>query len=537
MGDFLEVDVNGEESFFLSKRVICSYSGRLSKLFGKAAKESRNLKVIFHDFPGGSEGFELMARFCYRNGTFEINPSNVSLLHCVAHFMEMDKSVGKTHNLLEQTEKSLDEIKYWTMSELLVALKQCQDLLPNASSSGIIKRLFDSLVGRLALTSEASPCPSTSSPDSSVVRFSCDSRSTESLKNSISQATWWFEDLVVLNPNLIEMVVKLMVSQKFDHATISRFLFFYQKSKCVCATTSHEKQKIIEIAINMLYLLDQSSISFKSLFGLLRIALNLNIGKSCRNRLENMMGLRMDQATLDNLLVPSPHGTNYLYDVNLILRFLKSFLLGGIHQAPLTRLQKVASLIDMYIAEVAPDPCLKPSKFVALIVALPDSARDSYDEIYRAMDMYLQVHGVLSAEEKMKVCCTLNYDKLSSEVCMHLAQNTKFPSKCAIQALTAQQSKLKSLLHETNQPDSPSDFKESDCKVKDEDSEQIVLYAGKLNVLSENEKLRAHLQGMQWRVMELEKVCKKMQTQMTKIMKSRSPSSARSLPRLFMPFF
>ncbi|KAK6919435.1 BTB/POZ domain [Dillenia turbinata] len=532
MGDILEVDVNGEESFFLNKRIICSYSGRLSKLFSKGAKESRNLKVIFHDFPGGSESFELMARFCYSNGTVEINFSNISLLHCAAHFMEMDNSVGKTHNLLEQTEKSLDEVRYWTMSELLVVLNRCQDLLPNAGSSGILERLLDSLVGRLALTSEPSPCPSTSSSDTSVVRFSSDSRSTESLKNSISRATWWFEDLSVLNPDLIEMVVNLMVSQKFDHATVSRFLFFYQKSKFVCAPTSHKKRKIIEIVINMLYLLDQSSISFKSLFGLLRVALNLNIGKSCRNRLENMIGSRMDQATLDNLLVPSPPGSNYLYDVNLILRFLKSFLSGGIHQVPLTRLQKVASLIDVYIAEVAPDPCLKPSKFVALIVALPDSARDSHDEIYHAMDMYLQVHGVLSAEEKIKVCCSLNYDKLSSEVCIHLAQNTKFPSKSVIQALLSQKSKLKSILHDTNQPKSPSNFKESDCKMKDDDSEQILLYAGKLNVISENERLRAHLQGMQWRVMELEKVCEKMQTQMTKIMKSRSPTSTRSLPRL-----
>ena len=54
-------------------------------------------------------------------------------------------------------------------------------------------------------------------------------------------------------------------------------------------------------------------------------------------------------------------------------------------------LNKVATLMDLYIAEVAPDPYLKPSKFLALIVALPESARDSYDEVYRAIDMYLEV--------------------------------------------------------------------------------------------------------------------------------------------------
>ena len=104
-----------------------------------------------------------------------------------------------------------------------------------------------------------------------------------------------------------------------------------------------------------------------------------------------MIGSQLDQATLDNLLVPSPYGINYLYDVNLVLRFLKAFLNGRSSQLSAIRLRKVASLMDLYTAEVAPDPCLKPSKFQAIAMALPDSARDSCDELYRAMDMYLEV--------------------------------------------------------------------------------------------------------------------------------------------------
>jgi len=64
--------------------------------------------------------------------------------------------------------------------------------------------------------------------------------------------------------------------------------------------------------------------------------------------------------------------------------------------------------------------------------------------------------------------------------------------------------------------------------------QQIVLYAGKLDLSIENEKLKEHLQGMQWRVLELEKVCRKIQNQMAKMLKSRisSHNNARSLPRL-----
>ncbi|KAH7843428.1 hypothetical protein Vadar_016521 [Vaccinium darrowii] len=459
----LEVDVNGEEVFILDKKTICSYSGRLSKLFHKSTTDTQSLKVVFHDFPGGAESFELVTRFCYNSGKFQINPLNLTLIHCAAHFMEMNKTASGALNLLEQTEKSLEEIRY-----------------------------LDSLVGRLSLASERSPCPSTSSPDS------FDTRSYESLKSNSFRATWWFEDLVALNHYLIEMVTQSMVSWKFDHATISRFLFYYLKSRFMSAT-SDEKHEIVETVVNMLYLLDWSTISCKSLFGILRVALSLNISKLCRDKLQSLIGSQMDQATLDNLLVPPPVGVSYLYDVNLVLSFAKSFAGQGLCRVPLVRLKKVASLMDLYIAEVAPDPCLKPSKFLHLVTALPDHARDTYDAIYRAMDMYLQVHTALSEEEKVNVCCGLNYEKLSSEVYKHLSQNKKFPSNSAVQVLISQQCKLKSIRGGT---DGPKPFIDSLCKFvdidserkKDGDSEQIVLYAGKLDLPAENEKLRENLQ-------------------------------------------
>ncbi|KAL5571262.1 hypothetical protein UlMin_020859 [Ulmus minor] len=535
----LEVDVNGEETFMVDKKIIASYSGRLSKLLGKSHGSTRTLKVVFHDFPGGVECFELMTRFCYNRGRIEIAPSNISLLRCAAEFMEMKSSDFGTRNLLEQTEKSFEEMRYWTWPELLMVLKCCQRLLPASDSLGILERSLDSLVGRLALASEASPCPSTSSPDSSVVRFSCDSKSTESLKTMFSRATWWFEDLLVLNPVLIEMLVKSMVSRKFDHAILSRFLFYYHKSKFYTAS-SNEKCKILETIVDMLYTLDQSSVSCKSLFEIHRVTLNLKINKSSRNKLESMIGWQLDQATLDNLLVPSPYGMNCLYDVNLVLRFLKAFSRGKSIRASPIRLNKVASLLDLYISEVAPDPRLKPSKFLALVTALPDSARDSYDEIYHAVDMYLEVHSGLSEEERMKICCALNHEKLSAKACIHLSENAKFPSKSAVRALVSQHFKLKSLIHATNGSNSgtnsPCRASEvgEEAKQGEEAAEQVVLYAGKLDLSADNKNLKVHLQGMQWRVMELEKVCRKMQIQMAKIIKSRTPSSSypRSLPKL-----
>ncbi|KAI3457254.1 hypothetical protein Pfo_013917 [Paulownia fortunei] len=532
----LEVDVNGEEVFMVNKRVISSYSGRINKLVSKSKGVTQRLKVIFNDFPGGAANFELIIRFCYNKGTVNINPYNISNLSCAAYFMEMNKLVCGTENLCEQTEKSVEEIRYWTWSELLMALKQYQYLLPGASSLGLLDKCLDSLIGRVASSCETSPCPSISSSDSSGFRLSCDTRSTESLKNSSFRATWWFEDLVALDTNLIQMLVRLMVSRSFDNNIISRFLFYYQKSRFAFASVD-EKIKIVDTVVEMLNSLDVRSVSYKSLFGMVRVALNMNLSQCCRDKLESMIGSQLDQATLDNLLVPSPVRTSYLYDVNLVLRFLKSFLGKGVCCVPLSRLKKVASLMDLYLTEVAPDPYLRPSKFLALIRAVPDSARDSCDGVYHAVNLYLEVHSGLSEEQKMKVCFGLNYEKLSSEAFNHLARNAKFPSQSAVQALISQQHKLKSLLQDTNQATfthSPNSFETTHEGSIDEGSKQIVLYAKRLNLSEENEQLKAHLQGMQWRVLELEKACRKMQIHMTKMMKSRmsNHTNAKSVPKL-----
>lgn len=347
--------------------------------------------MIFDDFPGGAASFELIARFCYSRGEVIITPLNVCNLACAAQFMEMDRFVSETDNVCEKTEKSLQEIRYWTWSELMAALKQCQDILPRASSLALIDKLMDSLIGRVASSFEASPSPSVSSSDSSGFRLSSDTRSNESLKSSTFRATWWFEDLAMFNADLIQMLINLMVTKNLDNGIISRFLFYYQKSRSASSASADEKIKIIETVIDLLDSLDVRSVSYKSLFGILRVGLKTNMSQSSRAKLENMIGSQLDEASLDNVLVPSPAGTSCLYDVDLVLRFLKFYLGKGACCVPLSRMKKVASLMDLFLAEVAPDPHLKPSKFLALVTALPDSARVSSDGVYYAVNLYLEV--------------------------------------------------------------------------------------------------------------------------------------------------
>lgn len=136
----------------------------------------------------------------------------------------------------------------------------------------------------------------------------------------------------------------------------------------------------------------------------------------------------------------------------------------------------------------------------------------------------------MSEEEKVKMCCALNYEKLSAEACTNLSKNIRFPSTSSIQALISEQLKLKSLLQTANSSTSITSLP----RKLDETRDQAVVYAKKLDFPDENEKVKAHIQGIQWRVMELERACKKMQTQMTKVMKSKvtNHSQLKSLPWL-----
>lgn len=308
-------------------------------------------------------------------------------LNHAAEIMEKTDSASLFLDLV-RTEKSLEVIKYLTWAELLIALKQCQELPPLTNSSIVLKKSMDLLSQKIVLADGVSS--SACSDDSSRFRLSCDSKSTESLKTNFASTTWWFEDLLFLSSESVEMFVQSMISHEFDQVLLSKFLIHFQKSKFLTATAD-DKRKVIESVINMLDTLKEDVLSLKVLFDILRISLGLNINKGSRNRLEAMIGSKLGHATLDNLLVPSPCGANYLYDVNLVLRLFKAFLSGESNQASPSQLGKAASLMDSYMAEVAPDPCLKSSKFLALAIAVPDSARTSYDEMYYAIDLYFEV--------------------------------------------------------------------------------------------------------------------------------------------------
>ncbi|RLN33289.1 BTB/POZ domain-containing protein [Panicum miliaceum] len=547
----LEVDVNGEELFVVDKDILARFCGRIRRLVvAGAASAKRPTRVALHGFPGGAEAFELVARFCYADGGCggAVTAANACVLRCAAEFLDMAAAAPEAAStaapsLVRMTEKALEEMPHWPWHTVVDAVKQCQRLLPLADTTGAFDAAVAALVSHMAVPPPAGDAtPTSSSPESSAFRFSCDTKSSSlSLRGSCISRTWWFEDLVSLRPGTVERVAAALVARGTDHRIVARFLFYYLKCH-IAGASAEDKKAMLEASVTVMSGLDRSAVSCKGLFGILRIAAPLKLTDACQQRLVAMIGRKLDHATLDNLLVPAPAGTGSLYDVSLVLRFVVAFLRGGAPDET-ARLKKVGRLIDLYLAEVAPDPSLRPAKFLELATALPAPARDCHDSLYRAIDVYFQVHGRLTEEEKMKICRGLSYEKLSPECCKHLARNGGFPTRAAVQALASQHTVLKSLvlrdpaeLKPVAPSPPPSTAKRRETCYDDggaENDGQVILYAGRLDLTLENQNLRSLLDGMHWRVMELEKVCSRMKTQMTKMKARRAGSrTARSLPRM-----
>ncbi|KAJ1694522.1 hypothetical protein LUZ63_011220 [Rhynchospora breviuscula] len=548
----LKVNINGEHTFYLNQRIMCKYSGRLKKLVKQEKRKAqpRNQGLQILGFPGCEEGFELVSRFCYNNGKIPIVPSTISLLHCCAIYLEMTEEVSPC-NLLTQTEYLMDGLCYWSWSDILASLKSCEQCFGLAESSGLVDRLISALFTKISANTEipflqlqasaVTPLPSSSSCSSSpdTVGFRCSSSKTPESLKPCSNREWWFDDLTILAPPAIERMMRLLGCYGSDNKNLllTRFLLHYLRASMQRWFFDYKTEYagLADTAVHGVVLMGRTAFSCRGLFWVLRVVSNLGLSRECRYKLEKLMGLVLDQATLDDLLVSG--GTEgAVYDVNLVLRLVRVFVSSEeCGDAPSQRMRKVGRLIDKYLAEISPDQGLKVQKFLGLAESLPDGARECYDGVYRALDIYLESHPTLSTEERTSLCRCLNYEKLTLEACKDLAKNRRIPPGVAVQALASQQAKLQINAHTSprDRPD-PSETPRLTYHSRAESTSLVE------EDLDEKQELRLNLYKMQNRVMELEKVCREMKGQMSKMAKSKSfnhrscyhSSSSRGMPRL-----
>ncbi|KAJ1403097.1 SKP1/BTB/POZ domain superfamily [Sesbania bispinosa] len=471
----------GDTSFHLHKFPLISRSKVLERLMKDLSGENEKSVLELHDLPGGAKAFLHVAKFCY-GVKMELTPSNVVPLRCAAEYLQMSEDYGEG-NMIIQTENFLNHIfGYWT--DTLKALKTCEEVLPFAEELHIASRCIHSLVLKAAdpsLVSLTISGPSiVQSPEDS------DMWNGISLTSKETGEDWWFEDVSSLSLPMYRRFMQGAIARHMKPRRVAGSLVYYAKkhipslgsqssfqngnSAAFKSNLSEADQRnLIEEIVDLLP--NEKGITpTKFLLRSLRTAMALYASSSCCASLEKRIGAQLDEADLEDLLIPNiGYSMETIHDVDCVQRMLDHFMIVehddidstsndieeerrivGSSQR-LTPMTKVADLMDGYLAEVAPDVNLKLPKFQSLAAVIPDNARSLDDGSWSLISIFLIVsdnilgntHPWMTDSEKEQICRLMNCQKLSLEASTHAAQNERLPLRAVVQVLFFEQLKLR----------------------------------------------------------------------------------------------
>ncbi|XP_006338256.1 BTB/POZ domain-containing protein At5g66560 [Solanum tuberosum] len=521
-------------------------------------EEDQQYCISFPDFPGGSETFETAAKFCY-GVKIELSASNVAPLRCAGEYLEMTEEYSED-NLISKTERFLSQTVLKSIKDSIRTLNSCKNMLPLAETLGIVQRCIDAVAVR---ASTADPSlfgwpVNDHGPGNGV-----EANTRRKGANRGGGMDSWFEELGYLSLPLFKRLISAMKSRDLSSEVIESCLMYYAKkyipgisrssrnASSSSIPSENEQRELLETIITNLpeETSSRTSTTTRILFGLLRTANILNASEAARASLERKIGSQLEQATLDDLLIPSYSYLNEtLYDVACVERILGYFL-NGLEERSTVRIQGeeenisvrstalmlVGKLIDGYLSEIASDNNLLPEKFCELAVALPDQARLFDDGLYRAVDVYLKAHPWISEAEREQICGVMDCQKLTLEACTHAAQNERLPLRAVVQVLFFEQLQLRQaiagtlMVADVNPEEIPRlsimDGREGEGEGGEQEETTGVVGMARAQegsstwrkTVRENQVLRLDMDSMRTRVQELERECSSMKKVIQKI--------------------
>ncbi|WCJ31365.1 Phototropic-responsive NPH3 family protein [Euphorbia peplus] len=446
----------GGASFSLHKFPLISKCGYIRKLVSEST-DTEVTVIEIPDLPGGPEGFELAAKFCY-GINFEIGTDNIALLRCVAEYLEMTEEFG-VGNLVSRSEAYLTEVALQSLAGAVSVLHLSENLFPLAEQVKLVSRSIDAIAFMAC-------------KESNFSMLGRSNGSGEGPPQPKPIVDWWAEDLTVLRIDLFQRVLVAMMSRGFKQYSLGPILMLYaQKSlrglemvgkgrKKIEVQLEHEKRVVLETIVSLLPR-ERNVLSVSFLSMLLRAAIYLETTVACRLDLEKRMALQLGQAVLDDLLIPSYTFTgDTLFDVDTVQRIMGNYLEYEVEEVrfgyqadhdefvspPPNDMERVAKLMENYIAEIASDRNLTVVRFIGLAELIPEQSRITEDGIYRAIDIFLKAHPNLSDMERKKVCSLMDCQKLSREACAHAAQNDRLPVQTVVQVLYYEQQRLRDVM-------------------------------------------------------------------------------------------
>ncbi|XP_016437067.2 BTB/POZ domain-containing protein At3g44820-like isoform X2 [Nicotiana tabacum] len=554
-------------NFHLHKFPLMSRCGRIAKILEAAqGPHEGNLLITLEDFPGGSDRFLVAVKFCY-SIRVDHTPRNIVMIYCAADYLEMTEEYGED-NLLLKADAYFHKNTIRNWKDCILALQTCDPVIPKADKLEIISKCLNALSVMVCTDPSLFGWPmlmygSLQSPGGSILWNGINTGA----RIQTIESDWWFEDISYLSVPLFQRLIQTMEARGIRHENLAGAMMYYcrkylpglgrwqsgqsGKTRTVASfsmTPAAVDQKVLlESVVKLLPELKGKSFC-RFLLGLLRVALILGVNHTCQDSLERRIGMQLDLASLDGLLIPSYSDSDTLYHTDCVERMIHHFISSepGVATTPAPSsfeigtspssdpLRRVAKLVDSYIAEVASDVNLKPGKIRSLAEALPESSRSLHDGLYRAIDIYFKAHPWLSDKEKEQLCNIIDFQKLSIDACAHASQNDRLPLRVVLQVLFFEQLQLRTALagclHVLDTESAPA--APVTVTGPTDMAGQIVQRDGWVTVVRENQGLKVDLERMKSRVGELEEEFSKIKQEMRKVTKSHSYlSSPRFLAR------
>ncbi|XP_044506696.1 BTB/POZ domain-containing protein At3g44820-like [Mangifera indica] len=548
-------------NFHLHKFPLISKCGKIARICEESQSTHRKTLVTeLKEFPGGPGSFLIAAKFCY-GIRVEMSPRNVVMVYCAAQYLKMTDEYSEG-NLVSKSESFFHKNVLRRWKDCILALQSSEPVLPWAEKHQILSKCLNALSMMACTDPSLFGWPMMmygrlQSPGGSIlwngINTGARIRSRES--------DWWFEDISYLSVSLFERLIQTMQARGMRPENLAGAIMYYARKylpglgrwqggqsgntrtvtsfSLIPTSVNQGIQKVLLESIEKL-LPDKKGKSFcRFLLGLLRVGLILGVNETCTNSLERRIGVQLELATLDTLLIPSYSDSDTLYNTDCVERIVHHFISSestvtsfsptsmDLETSPsLTPLRKVAKLIDNYVAEVASDVNLKPRKIRSLAVALPESSRPLHDGLYRALDVYFKAHPWLSEKDKEELCNIIDYRKLSIDACTHASQNERLPLRIVLQVLFFEQIQLRTALagclHVLDTENAPA----GPLTVPTDMAGQIVQRDGWVTVVRENQVLKVDMERMRSRVVELEQEFCKIRSEMKRVTKSHSSLSS-----------
>lgn len=397
--------------------------GKMARIYEES--QSTHVKIlttVLENFPGGPNTFLIAAKFCY-GVKIELTPRNTILVYCATDYLEMTEEYGEG-NLLSKAESFFYKSILRNWKDCILALQSSEPVMQTAERLQIISRCLNALSVMVCTDPSLFGWPmmmygSLQSPGGSILWNGINTGA----RIRSSESDWWFDDISYLSIVLFERLIKTMESRGIRPENLVGAIMYYARKYLPGLGRWHSGQSSITRTVASFSLkpvaLDQKVVlesiekllpqkkgkSFcRFLLGLLRVALILGVDQMCKDSLEQRIGLQLELATLDSLLIPTYSDDDTLYNTDCVQRIVHHFMSAesriesfsptslDMETSPSSGpIRKVAKLMDNYIAEVASDVNLKPSKIRSLAEAIPGSARSLHDGLYRALDIYFKV--------------------------------------------------------------------------------------------------------------------------------------------------